>query len=248
MSIPKIIHYCWFGGNPLPKPAIKCINSWKRFFPDYEIKEWNESNFDVNLMPFTSEAYAQKKYAFVSDVARFWILLHEGGLYFDTDVEVIKSFDDILERGAFLGIETPMGGREPWPWVNPGLGLGCEPGNNVIERILEYYQHLHYCNDAGERNPGTVVTHTTMVLRELGMIPDNGIQEVYGITIYPLDYFNPWNDIYGRLTLTENTRSIHWYAKSWLGNYGPVRTWIMQRMHRIFGLNGLNWIKRIIRK
>ena len=103
--IPKIIHYCWFGRNPLPESAIKCINSWKKFFPDYEIKEWNEDNFDVNIIPYTAEAYEAKKYAFVSDYARFWILYHFGGIYFDTDVEVIKPFDDILERGPFMGRE-----------------------------------------------------------------------------------------------------------------------------------------------
>ena len=100
--IPKVIHYCWFGHNPLPKSALKCINSWRSYFPDYEIKEWNETNFDVNMMPYTTEAYNARKFAFVSDVARFWILLNEGGLYFDTDVEVIKGFDDIVSSGAFM--------------------------------------------------------------------------------------------------------------------------------------------------
>ena len=104
--IPKLIHYCWFGRNPLPKSAIKCIESWKKFLPDYEIKEWNENNFDVNIIPYTKEAYECKKYAFVSDYARFWILYKYGGLYFDTDVEVIKSMDDIIERGPFMGIEV----------------------------------------------------------------------------------------------------------------------------------------------
>ena len=101
--IPKIIHYCWFGHNPLPESAKKCIESWKKYLPGYEIKEWNESNFNVNAIPYTEEAYRLKKYAFVSDYARFWILYHYGGLYFDTDVEVIKRMDDIIERGAFMG-------------------------------------------------------------------------------------------------------------------------------------------------
>ena len=96
--IPKIIHYCWFGRNPLPQSAIKCINSWKKFFPDYEIKEWNEQNFDVNIIPYTSEAYQAKKYAFVSDYARMWVLYNYGGIYFDTDVEVIKPMKDIVEN------------------------------------------------------------------------------------------------------------------------------------------------------
>ena len=103
--IPKIIHYCWFGRNPLPPLAEKCIASWREFLPDYEIKEWNEDNFDVNIIPYTADAYNAKKYAFVSDYARFWILYKYGGLYFDTDVEVIKSMDDIVERGPFMGCE-----------------------------------------------------------------------------------------------------------------------------------------------
>lgn len=103
--IPKIIHYCWFGRNPLPKSAIKCIESWKQFFPDYQIKEWNEDNFNVNITLYTREAYEKKKYAFVSDYARYWILYNYGGLYFDTDVEILKSFDSIIEKGPFMGAE-----------------------------------------------------------------------------------------------------------------------------------------------
>ena len=104
--IPKIIHYCWFGRGPLPELAQKCIASWKKYLPDYEIKEWNEDNFDVNIIPYTAEAYKAKKYAFVSDYARFWILYKFGGIYFDTDVEVIRPIDDIVERGNFMGFET----------------------------------------------------------------------------------------------------------------------------------------------
>ena len=122
--IPKVIHYCWFGRNSLPPLAVKCLESWKRFFPDYEIKEWNEDNFDVNIISYTAEAYRVKKYAFVSDYARFWILYHYGGLYFDTDVEVIKSMDDIIAKGSFMGCEKdadkegatrPRAGCEPRP-------------------------------------------------------------------------------------------------------------------------------------
>lgn len=104
--IPKIIHYCWFGRNPLPELAKQCIASWKRFLPDYEIREWNEDNFDVNIIPYTAEAYKQKKYAFVNDYARFWILYRYGGIYFDTDVEVIRPLDDIIAKGNFMGVES----------------------------------------------------------------------------------------------------------------------------------------------
>ena len=117
-SIPKIIHYCWFGRSPLPELAKKCIASWRKYFPDYEIKEWNEDNFDVNSILYTSQAYQAKKYAFVSDYARFWILYMYGGLYFDTDVEVIRPMDDIIQRGPFMGCEKPYKkGLRPKIWA-----------------------------------------------------------------------------------------------------------------------------------
>ena len=121
--IPKIIHYCWFGGNPLPKSAIECIESWKQFFPDYEIKEWNETNFDIHLNRYTEEAYQQKKWAFVSDVARLWALVHEGGIYMDTDVEVVRPLDDLLKNKAFIGFEITIS-KKPiiTPIVAPTMG------------------------------------------------------------------------------------------------------------------------------
>ena len=121
--IPKVIHYCWFGRNPLPKSALKCIDSWRKFFPDYEIKEWNEDNFDVNIIKYTQDAYNAKKYAFVSDYARIWILYNYGGVYFDTDVEVISPMTDIIEKGPFMGFEI-NNSTENKIAVNPGLGIG----------------------------------------------------------------------------------------------------------------------------
>lgn len=232
--IPKIIHYCWFGGNPLPKSALKCINSWKRFFPQYEIKEWNESNFDVNMMPFTQEAYSARKYAFVSDVARFWILLNEGGIYFDTDVEVVAPFDDIISKGAFMGVEIPSK-EGALPMVNPGLGLGAEKGNVVIERIFNYYQTLHFQTPEGVQIPGTVVKHTTHVLAtQFNLQPNNEIQQLDSATIYPLDYFNPFDDLTGVLNKTTNTRSIHWFSKTWVDKPSWYFS-VTRLLHRLLG-------------
>lgn len=132
-AIPKIIHYCWFGGKPLPKSAIKCINSWKKLFPDYEIREWNESNFDVNMIPYTKEAYVAKKYAFVSDFARFWILHEYGGIYFDTDVEVIRPMTDILLKGAYFGMEN-------YSSINPGLGMAAPIGHAFNNWYINYFR------------------------------------------------------------------------------------------------------------
>lgn len=243
--IPKIIHYCWFGRNQLPDFAIKCIDSWRRFFPDYEIKEWNEDNFDVNIIPYTKEAYSVKKYAFVSDYARFWILYHYGGLYFDTDVEVIKSMDDIIERGAFMGIEVETNGKKV-PAVAPGLGLGIEPKKNIYKEILDYYTPLHFLKDDGTFNQVTVVNHVTKVLEQNGLLPTNAIQEVAGIWIYPRDYFNPLDDLTGKLDKTSNTRTIHWYTRTW-SDSPSWRISLSRFSHRVFGMR-LHNIKSFLKK
>lgn len=248
--IPKIIHYCWFGRNPLPESAIKCINSWEKFFPDYEIKEWNEDNFDVNMIPYTREAYEAKKYAFVSDYARFWILYKYGGLYFDTDVEVIKPMDDIIQRGPFMGVEVEAISSDACMahslGVNPGLGLGVIPGLVIYKEILDYYSILHFINTDGTFNQMTIVKHTTHVLIQNGLKQTNNLQYVAGVWIYPRDYFNPLDDNTGRLFITENTRSIHWYTKTWLKKRHPITTWIVRRIHRYFGNDSLEWVKRKI--
>lgn len=218
--IPKIIHYCWFGDNPLPKDAQKCIASWKKYFPDYEIKQWNESNFDVNRCPYVKEAYEAKKYAFVSDYARFWMLYHEGGVYFDTDVEVIKNMDHIIRRGNFMGIEKSMAtqsldkGEEPTHTIGvaPGLGIGAEPEFAVFKEMLDFY-------DAKEHfaiEDGTVVDYMSEILRKYGLEEKHRVQEVCGLTIYPADFFCPMDSTTGITTITDNTVSIHHYSCSWI--------------------------------
>ena len=227
--IPKTIHYCWFGHTPLPNSAKNCIASWRKHFPDYEIKEWNESNFDVACIPYVQRAYAHKKYAFVSDYARFFILYYYGGIYFDTDVEVICGMEDLLEKGGFMGMENLL--------VNPGLGMAMEAGTLVIKDILDYYSHLQFADAEGHLlNEGTVVKHTTNVLTRYGYQKSGKTQRIGGIWIYPNEFFNPLEDTTGTLNITDNTRSIHWYAKTWCENYGPLRKWTMRYLHRIFGL------------
>lgn len=245
--IPKVIHYCWFGRNPLPESAIKCINSWQTFFPDYEIKEWNEDNFDVNIIPYTQEAYEAKKYAFVSDYARMWVLYHYGGLYFDTDVEVIKPMDDIVERGSFMGVEVEYSDTVKMS-VAPGLGLGAMPGLILYKDILDYYSHLNFIVGDGQFNTLAIVGITTLMLYKQGMIDTNSLQEVSGVWIYPRDYFNPFDDNTGKLIITENTRSIHWYTKTWMNKQNPLRKWIVRMIHRYFGNDSLSWLKRIVKK
>ena len=221
--IPKIIHYCWFGGNPLPESAKKCIASWRKFLPDYEIKEWNESNFDVNIIPYTAEAYKAKKYAFVSDYARFYILYKYGGLYFDTDVEVIRNMDDIIARGPFMGTEKnllPSGrGDEFNFWINPGLGLGMSMKMDVLKDLLEIYQSKHFTiNFNGESLQENIVTITTNYFIKKGLKNEFVIQHICDTYVYPFDYFCPKNPMNGKLEISSNSRSIHHYDATWIPN------------------------------
>lgn len=210
--IPKVIHYCWFGRNPLPSLAIKCIESWKKFCPNYEIKEWNEDNFDVNIIPYTQEAYQARKYAFVSDYARFWILYKYGGLYFDTDVEILKPIDEIIARGPFMGCERDAS-ETSVASVAPGLGLGVNPGLGLYKEILDLYTTLHFFRPEGTLNKKTVVAYTTEILCKHGLKNIPEIQECSGIWIYPTEYFCP---LHGKsINFTKKTHSIHHYMGSW---------------------------------
>lgn len=208
--IPKKIHYCWFGGNPLPELAIKCIDSWKKYCPNYEIIEWNESNFDINCCDYVREAYQAKKWAFVSDYARFKILYENGGLYFDTDVEMMKSFDDVIEKGGFMGRESDTDVS-----VAPGLGLAAAPGLELYKELLETYHNLRFMNEDGTLNLNTVVDYTTKSLLKHGLKNTKEIQQIAGINIYPKEYFCPMSYDTGELTITTNTYSIHHYTASW---------------------------------
>lgn len=216
-DIPKVIHYCWFGGKELPKSAKKCIASWKKHFPDYEIKRWDETNFDVNIIPYTKEAYKAGKFAFVSDYARFWILYNYGGLYFDTDVEVIKPFDEILKEGAFMGCELPYRPEEiPENFhIAPGLGMAAEPYNDFYKRVLDFYVGLDFIMPDNSLNLTPVGMHITKLFCEYGLENKPGIQNVAGINIYPVDYFCP-KSIDGKLNLTRNSVSIHHFDSTWL--------------------------------
>ena len=234
--IPKIIHYCWFGGNPLPPLAEKCIASWRKFFPDYEIKRWDESNFDVNIIPYTAEAYKAKKYAFVSDYARFYILYKYGGLYFDTDVEVIRSMDDIIARGPFMGCERYLkDGIQKYNsntniglGVAPGLGLGVSPVLGLYKELLDFYGRLHFERDVNGAPLHTVVDITSNLLHEKGFKDIEEIQLVDGVYIYPAEYFNPMSVVTKRMRITKNTRSIHHYMASWVKKEGRLKFWLFR--------------------
>ena len=217
-SIPKTIHYCWFGKNPLPKLAVKCIESWKKYLPDYNIIQWDESNFDISSNKYAQQAYEAKKYAFVSDYARFKILYEQGGIYFDTDVEVIRNMDNIISAGPFMGCENASRpGESPFRLlVAAGLGLGAVPGMPLYREILDLYENNEFINQDGSFNQKTVVYNVTEILCRYGLknIPD--IQEVAGVKIYPVSYFCPLDYKTKKLDIKTETVSIHWYDASWI--------------------------------
>lgn len=222
--IPKIIHYCWFGRKPLPELAQKCIESWKKYLPEYEIKKWNEDNFDVNIVPYTAEAYKSGKFAFVSDYARFWILYNYGGLYFDTDVEVIKPMDEIVEKGPFMGCELSPKGNNLYPSVAPGLGLGVNPGLGLYKKVLEGYNSRHLYSLGGVIGHTVVQILTKMFIESHPYVDFSKIVEIEGIKIYPWDYFCPLIASSGELKITENTYSIHHYTATWAKD-GELPRW-----------------------
>lgn len=224
--IPHIIHYCWFGGRPLPKSALRCIASWKKWLPGYKIREWNEDNFDVNAHPYTREAYAAGKFAYVSDFARYKILEEYGGLYFDTDVEVIASLDDLLEKGAFMGMEKAFP-----PTVSSGLVMAVEPKHPIIQEMLIYYDNQTNLSKESMLKAGLVVRGMTEIFIHHGFIPEDGYQEVAQISIYPADYFDPMDNATGRVTLTPNTRTIHHYDRTW-SNQSAFYIWLSRLWHR----------------
>lgn len=241
--IPKIIHYCWFGGNTLDARSKKCIASWKKYFPDYEIKEWNEQNFDINSCQYAKEAYQSKKWAFVSDYARFKILYEYGGVYFDTDVEVIKDFSPILKSGSFMGCERSA--MNSPVTVNPGLGLAATPGLDLHKEIIDNYEQSSFYKNDGSINLYTVVERTTDILNKHGLKNTNHIQKIAGITIYPKEYFCPINIDTGKLEITKNTYSIHHFAGSWVSKESKLRGKIYRFINRYFGKKMADYVRKV---
>lgn len=208
--IPKIIHYCWFGGNQLPELAQKCIDSWRKYCPDYVIKEWNESNFDLEYCDYVREAYEAKKWAFVSDVARLYAMVTEGGIYMDTDVEVVKSLDSLLQYQAVSGFET----RDRIP---TGL-MACEKGNRMFRELLDEYVNSHFILADGSLDKTTNVIRITKACMKYGFVPDNTKQTINTFTLLPCEYLCPKDAFTGKVTLTSNTLVIHHFNGSWLSD------------------------------
>ena len=222
--IPKKIHDCWFGYGKKTKLVQKCIASWKKYCPDYEIIEWNETNFDVNKNAYTKMCYEQKKYAFLTDYIRLVVIAEYGGIYLDTDVELVRNIDKLLENRAYFGFETQR-------YINTGLGFGAEAGNRIVLDMLQEYDELL---DGQNGTVGCPILNTKTLLNK-GLIQNGKKQDIKSAIIYSCDYFNPYDDPTGILNKTENTYSIHWYGKSWMNKRKIIRSKLLRPVHRIFG-------------
>lgn len=220
--IPKKIHYCWFGRGEKPKLAKRCIASWKKYCPDYEIIEWNEDNFDLSQNQYLDMCYRQKKYAFLSDYIRLLVIEQYGGIYFDTDVEICRSIDFLRTNTSYIGFETSE-------YVNTGLGFGSVPHGLMVQMLLKEYEPLL----SGDKGTIGCPILNTKALIPLGLICNGSFQKLGdSIAVYPCDWFNPYDDATGILSKTENTVSIHWFSKSWMSKKTVFRSYLSKPLHR----------------
>jgi hypothetical protein len=232
IQIPKKIHYFWFGGAEKSASVLRCIDSWKKFCPDFEIIEWNENNYDIHKHPFMEKAFLDKKWAFVSDYARLDILIQQGGIYLDTDVEVLKDLSPLCESEAFIGFERP-------DLIGDGQGFGGTPEYSIFKEMLSEYDDLDEYIESPKLR--------TKVLLKHGLKLDGSRQNVAGMDIYPVDYFCPKSWTTGKVKISNNTFSIHHFDESWKGKSAHKYTALMRSLNRVFGEEkGQKVFKRII--
>lgn len=227
--IQKKIHYFWVGGNPMPEKNRACIKSWKKYCPDYEIVEWNESNYDISKCVYMKQAYDAGMWGFVPDYARMDIIYREGGIYLDTDVELIRSLDGLLSCRAFMGFEDRS-------CVAPGLGFGAESGNALIKQMRDMYGGLSFLREDGTPNLIVSPAYATKLLERYGLQRNGKRQKVQDIDIFPVEYFAPLCYLNNRLKITKNTYSIHWYHASWHTPEQREQARRAQKLNRIFGI------------
>ena len=207
--IPKVIHYCWFGRGEMPDKLKRCQESWIRYCPDYQIVGWNEDNYDIGKHAYTRQAYRCKKLGFVPDIARLEILYENGGIYLDTDVELIRNLDELLYQPGFVGVEK-------WGVINVGGGCGVRPHHPMIRKMLEYRLGFPFEREDGSLNLETCGSYESKPLTEYGFRPDNTIQTIGDLTVYTSDFFHPFDYMSRELCITENTYGIHHFMGSWL--------------------------------
>lgn len=234
--IPKVIHYCWFGNNPLPYEVKECIKSWKKFCPNYIIKQWNENNFDVNQHPFIAKAYKEKAWAFVSDYARLKIIYDEGGIYLDTDVELLKSLNDLLSNKCYVGIQQQN------DVIATGLGFGAEKHNKVVYEMLKQYDSITY--DQKKQNEIACPWLNTYAIKQFGDYNPEVVNFFSDVTIYPPKYFDPLAPGNLKNLKCKDTYSIHHYSASWMKKSVVIR----RKLIRIIGEEFIYKIKNLKRK
>lgn len=206
--IPKIIHYGWFGGKSMPELANSCMESWKKHCKGYEIIEWNEQNFDVNMARYSKEAAQVGKWAFVADVLRFYTIYTYGGIYLDVDIELLKPFDELLNAGMFIGFESDK-------FINSGQGFGAVQHHPLVKKMLDIYTELPFINSDGTLNLTPSPKYTSKIMSNEGFVLNNTRQSISDIELYPKDYFCPKDWITCELEVTSNTYSIHHFLASW---------------------------------
>jgi len=230
-QIPRVIHYFWLGRTEKPESVKKCISSWRKQCPDFEIREWNESNYDISKHPYMEKAYREKRWAFISDYGRLDVLYQYGGIYLDTDVEVLKDLSPLCEYKAFKGFENPN-------LVNNGQGFGCVAGMPIFKEMMQCYDgNEPYYYENGEEHYVTSPNICTKVLVRHGLRLDGTKQRIEEIDIFPKDYFCPLDFYTGKLNVTKNTYSIHYFDASWKGKNAQEYHRIMRRFNRMFGLD-----------
>lgn len=224
--LPKIIHYCWFGGKEKPDTVKKCIASWAANCPDYEIREWNERNFSLESCPeYVRDAYTAQKYAYVADYVRLKVLFDQGGFYMDTDVELLKTLDIFLEDTGIIGFENDA-------FVNSGQMLGAMAGHPILGEMMEYYEDIEFYREDGSMYLLGCPHVNTAVLVRHGLVRNGQEQLAADFHIYPADWFNPLDSATGELYKTENTVSVHWYSMSWIPLWKRIRVKMMRRVRR----------------
>lgn len=235
--IPKKIHYCWFGRGKMPESAMKCINSWKKYCKDYELVLWNEDSFDINSNIYVKEAYENRKFAFVTDYVRLYALYTQGGIYMDTDVEVIKSLDKYLENTAFSGFESDS-------TVPTGI-MASEKGLSIFKELLDYYNDRHFIDECGNMDLTTNVVTITNILKKHGLECNNKYQIISEFTLYPNDYFCPIDVNTKAKKITQNTATIHWFAGSWVPKNQKIKIRIHAFLEKALGKKNLEKLKNI---
>ncbi|MBJ7994992.1 glycosyl transferase [Bacillus mycoides] len=238
-SIPRIVHYCWFGGKEKPDIVKRCIDSWNEILSEYEIREWNEDNFNIDCNSYVREAYELKKFAFVSDYVRVHALYNFGGIYLDTDVEVFKSFDDLLYHNSFWGFE-----QENYIATST---IGAAKGNELIKRFLDSYEKKNFMKEDGNYDDLTNVAIVTEILKDIGLKINGEYQEIEGIgTFYPQTYFSPYDYINCRKFITKNTYAIHHFYKSWLPPKARFKSNIKIIVSKVIGGENIARIRKIV--